>query len=91
MDFHYFEFQGGLTSATLATSEGAQGIFSKIIFLKSVRSNEKDEVCRNFLVKIFTKFFHRGVRPILNVTMPRAKRIAQHHLSWLKNFSIVLL
>jgi hypothetical protein len=49
-----------LTSATLATSEGAQGIFSKITFLKSVHSKEKDEVCHSFLVKIFTKSLQRG-------------------------------
>ena len=49
-----------MTSATSATSEGAQGIFSKITFLKSVRSNEKDEVCHSFVVKIFTKSLHRG-------------------------------
>ena len=59
-----------MTSATSATSEGAQGIFSKITFLKSVRSNEKDEVCHSFVVKIFTKSLHRGgvisVRPNTN-------------------------
>ena len=49
-----------MTSATSATSEGAQGIFSKITFLKSVRSNKKDEVCHSYLVKIFTKSLHRG-------------------------------
>ena len=52
-----------MTSATLASSEGAQGIFSKITFSKSVRSNEKDEVCHSFLVKIFTKSLHRGGVP----------------------------
>jgi hypothetical protein len=46
--------------ATLATSEGVQGIFSKITFLKSVLSNKKDEVCHSFLVKNFTKSLHRG-------------------------------
>ena len=40
--------------------EGAQWIFSKITLSKSVRSNEKDEVCHNFIVKIFTKSLHRG-------------------------------
>ena len=49
-----------MTSATSGTSEGAQGIFSKITFLKSVRSNEKDEVCPSFVVEIFTKYLHRG-------------------------------
>ena len=49
-----------MTSATSATSEGAQGIFSKITFLKSVRSNKKDEVCHSFVVQIFTKSLHRG-------------------------------
>ena len=49
-----------MTSATLATSEGAQGIFSKITFLISVCSNEKDVVCHSFVVKIFTKSLHRG-------------------------------
>jgi hypothetical protein len=53
-------FRGCLTSATSVTSEGAQGIFSKITFLKSVNSTEKDEVCHSFLVKIFTKSLHRG-------------------------------
>jgi hypothetical protein len=41
-------------------SEGDQGFFSKITFLKLVLSNEKDEVCHSFLVKIFTKSLHRG-------------------------------
>ena len=45
---------------TSATSEGAQGNFSKITFLKSVRSSKKDEVCHSFLVEIFTKSVHRG-------------------------------
>jgi hypothetical protein len=45
---------------TSATSEGAQGIFSKVAFLKSVHSKEKDEACLGFLVKIFTKSLHRG-------------------------------
>ena len=57
MNFCYFGFRGRLTSAT---SEGAQGIFSKIAFLKSVRSNKKNEVCHGFLVNIFTKSLHRG-------------------------------
>ena len=39
---------------------GASGIFSKITFLKSVRSKKKDEVCHSFLVKTFTKSLHRG-------------------------------
>ena len=34
--------------------------FSKIKFSKSVPSNEKDEVCHSFIVKIFTKSLHRG-------------------------------
>ena len=45
---------------TSANSERAQGIFSKITFLKSVHSKEKDEACLGFLVKDFTKSFHRG-------------------------------
>jgi hypothetical protein len=45
---------------TSATSEWAQGIFSKITFLKLVHSKEKDEACLGFLVKIFTKSVHRG-------------------------------
>ena len=49
-----------MTSAISASSEGAQGIFSKITFSKSVHSNEKDEVCHSFLVEIFTKSLHRG-------------------------------
>ena len=45
------------------TSEGAQGFFSKITFLKSVHSKERDEACLGFLVKIFTKSLHRrGVK-----------------------------
>ena len=38
-----------------------KGILSKVTLLKSVHSNEKDEVCHSFLVKIFTKSDHRGV------------------------------
>ena len=45
---------------TSATSEGAQGIFSKITFLKSVHSKEKDGAYLGFLVKNFTKSVHRG-------------------------------
>ena len=62
-NFRPFEFRGRLTSATLASSEGAQGTFSKITFSKSVRSNKKDEVCHSFLVEIFTKSLHRGGVP----------------------------
>ena len=58
--FIIFVVLGRLTLATLVTSEGAQGIFSKITFLKSVCSNEKDEVCHSFVVEIFTKSLHRG-------------------------------
>ena len=36
--FFYFGFRGRLPSVTSATSEGAQGFFSKITFLKSVHS-----------------------------------------------------
>ena len=43
-----------------ATSERGKGIFSKITFLKSVHSSEKDELCPGFEVKIFTKSVHRG-------------------------------
>ena len=54
-------FQGYLTSATSATSERAQGIFSKITFsLSVVCSNKKDEVSHGFLVNIFTISLHRG-------------------------------
>ena len=35
-------------------------MFSKITFLKSVRSKEKDEACHSFLENIFTKSVHRG-------------------------------
>ena len=35
-------------------------MFSKITFLKSVLSNEKDEACFGFLEEIFTKSVHRG-------------------------------
>ena len=37
-----------------------------ITFLKSLCSNEKDEVCHSFLVEIFTKFLHRGVVALLH-------------------------
>ena len=40
--------------------EGAQWIFSKITFFKSVHSKEKDEACLGFLENIFTKSVHRG-------------------------------
>ena len=40
-NFCRFEFRGCLTSMASATSEGAQGIFFKITFLKSVHSKEK--------------------------------------------------
>jgi hypothetical protein len=57
-----------LTSATSATSEGAQGIFSKVTFSKSMHSKEKDEACLGFLVKIFTKSLHiRGVRMVYSL------------------------
>ena len=42
------------------TSEGSQEIFSKVTYLKSVHSKEKDEACLSFLVKFFTKSLHRG-------------------------------
>merc|ERR1712051_359386 len=51
---------GCLTSATSATSERSKGMFSKITFLKSVHSSEKDELCPGFKVKILTKSVHRG-------------------------------
>ena len=53
---------GNLKSLTrkLSSPEGAQGIFSKITFSKSVHSNKKDDVCHSFLVKIFIKSLHRG-------------------------------
>ena len=35
-------------------------MFSKITFLKSVRSKEKDEACLSFLEDISTKSVHRG-------------------------------
>ena len=40
-NFRCFAFRGRLTSATLASSEGAQGIFSKITFSKSVIPTKK--------------------------------------------------
>ena len=49
-----------MTSATTATSEGAQEFFSKITFLKSVHQAEKNELKLSFVVKIFTKSVHRG-------------------------------
>ena len=35
-------------------------MFSKITFLKSLHSNEKDELCYSFEVEIFSKSLHRG-------------------------------
>ena len=64
-NFCYFKFRSCLTSGTSATSGGAQRIFSKLTFLKSVRSNEKEEVSHSFLVDIFTKSLNRG-----GVTVP---------------------
>ena len=61
-----------MTSATSATSEGAQGIFSKITFLKSVRSNEKGEVCHSFVVEIFTKSLYRGGVTVLRINPIKA-------------------
>ena len=49
---HSLTIRPSLTSATL---EEALGIFSKVTVLKSEPFNEKDEVCRSFLVEIFTK------------------------------------
>ena len=58
LNFHRFGFRDRLT---LVTSEGAQGIFSKIVFLKSVHSKvKKNEACLGFKVKIFNKSVHRG-------------------------------
>ena len=37
---------------TLVTSEGPKGIFSKVIFLKLVLFNEKDESCHGFVVHL---------------------------------------
>ena len=52
------------------TSEGAQGFFSKITFLKSEVSNENDEVCYGFLVNIFTKsLFTGGVDEVLVLSL----------------------
>ena len=51
---------------------GSGIFFSKVTFLKSVHSKEKDEACLSFPVKIFTKSLHRGgvnvVQP--NISMP---------------------
>ena len=52
---------------TSMTSEGAKWFFSKITFLKSVHSKEKDEACLGFLVKSFTKSVHRGGVPVLSL------------------------
>ena len=49
-----------MTSATSMTSERGKGMFLKIIFLKSVHSSKKDELCPGFEVKILTKSVHRG-------------------------------
>ena len=45
-------------------------MFSKITFLKSVHSKERDEACLGFLVNIFTKSVHRGgVEPVRYVEL----------------------
>ena len=49
-----------MTSATSMTSERGKGMFLKIIFLKSVHSSKKDELCPGFEVKILTKSVDRG-------------------------------
>ena len=72
MDFH-LEF-----SLFWVSLEGAQRIFSKNIFLKSVRSNEKD--VESFLVELFTKSLHRhrgGVDGIKLKISSTAKRILE--------------
>ena len=81
--FHYFEFRGYLTSATSATSEGAQGIFSKVTFMKSVHSNQKDEVCHSFLVEIFTKSLHRGGVKLGIYMKTLVSRLPGFRLKWL--------
>ena len=77
-----------MTSATSATSEGAQGIFSKITFLKSGRSNKKDEVCHSFVVEIFTKSLHRGGTSThhspTNITLLQGETL----FKYLKNVSV---
>ena len=40
-------------------NSGLRGFFSKVIFLKLEFSNEKDEVCHSYLLKIFTKSLHK--------------------------------
>ena len=57
---------------TSATSEGAQGIFSKNTFLKSEFSNENDEICHIFEVEIFTKtLLKRGVLRLLKIEITK--------------------
>ena len=49
-------------------------MFSKITFVKSVRSKEKDEACHSFLENIFTKSVHRG--GVKNVKVMRLGSVA---------------
>ena len=46
---------------TSVTSEGAQGVFSKVTFLRSECSNKKDEIYHSFLVKITKPPLTEGV------------------------------
>ena len=48
------------SSFALGDLRRGSGIFSKVTFLKSVHSKEKDEACLGVVVKFFTKSLHRG-------------------------------
>ena len=88
-NFCRFRFWGCLTSAT---SEWAQGIFSKIIFLKSVHSKEKYEACLSLLVKIFTKSVHRGgVSPFKGHVLNLKSFCQNLILSWAIRYSVFQL
>ena len=51
------------SSFALGDLRRGSGIFSKVTFLKSVHSKEKDEACLGFVVKFFSKSLHRGGVP----------------------------
>ena len=59
-----------------ATSNGAQGNFSKSVILNSVHSKETNEVCLGFLVKIFHKSPRRG--DVDNIMVGVGQRLDLH-------------
>ena len=64
--------------------------FSKIIFLNSVCSNKKDEVCHSFLLKLFTKSLHRGgVTPVLPYWVLECSHLENSIKSCYKNENVL--